>query len=267
MPGDPFAEFKATQREGWALFAPLEAITTIPAAKLVSFAKVARGETVLDVGSGTGVVAVTAARLGAKAKALDLSPVLLEVARKNAATAKVELELAEGDVERLPYADAVFDVVLSQFGHMFAPRPEVAVSEMLRVLRPGGRIAFSTWPPEHFVGRLFTLVSSYMGPPADPAPAPPPQWGDVSVVRARLGDKVKDLVFDRDVMAYPALSPQHYRVTAEASIGPVIKLVATLTPDPPRLARFRSELETLVSEWTEDNTVRQHFLMSRATKV
>lgn len=267
MPGDPFAQFKAMQRESWALFAPIEAFTTIPAAKLVSFAKVARGETLLDVGCGTGVVAVTAARLGAKTKGLDLSPVLLEVARKNAATAKVEIELAEGDAEKLPYADASFDVVLSQFGHMFAPRPDVTVSEMLRVLRPGGRIAFSTWPPEHFVGRLFTLVSSYMGPPPDPAPAPPPQWGDVNIVKARLGDQVKDLVFDRDVMAFPTLSPQHYRMSAEGSIGPVIKLVAALASDAKRLARFRSEFEALVAEWTVDNTVRQQFLMSRATKV
>jgi SAM-dependent methyltransferase len=60
-------------------------------------------------------------------------------------------------VEALPFPDARFDFVLSQFGHMFAPRPDVAVKEMLRVLKPGGTLAFSTWPPELFTGRMFAL--------------------------------------------------------------------------------------------------------------
>src|SRR5215471_17857484 len=148
---DPFAQFKAAQREGWALFAPLEMATTRPAAALVKFAGVRSGETVLDVACGTGVVAVTAARAGAVVSGLDLTPALLARARENATLAGVEIEFTEGDVEALPYPDASVDVVLSQFGHMFAPRPELAVAEMLRVLRPGGRIAFSTWPPELYI--------------------------------------------------------------------------------------------------------------------
>jgi 2-polyprenyl-3-methyl-5-hydroxy-6-metoxy-1,4-benzoquinol methylase len=107
MSTDPFAQFKAAQREGWALFAPLEAVTTIPAAALVKFVRVRAGEAVLDAGCGTGVVAVTAARLGAKVRALDLSPVLLETARKNATTAAVEIDFVEGDIEALPYATAL----------------------------------------------------------------------------------------------------------------------------------------------------------------
>ena len=70
--------------------------------------------------------------------------------------------------------------MLSQFGHMFAPRPAVALSEMLRVLKAGGRIAFSTWPPEHFTGRMFMFIASFLPPPppgVDP-PAPPALWGD-----------------------------------------------------------------------------------------
>ena len=260
---DPFASFKAAQREGWSLFAPLAASTTVPAAHLVKYARVRPGEAVLDVGTGTGVVAVTAARAGGKVRALDLTPALLEHARKNAEVAGVAIDFVEGDAEALPYEDRSFDVVLSQFGHMFAPRPEVAVSELLRVLKPGGRIAFSTWPPDQFIGRMFALIGRYLPPP--PGVAPSPAWGDPAVVKERLGSAVTDLQFERELMTIPALSVPHYRLTMEATAGPVIKLVTTLSGEP--LAQFRAELEALAESYWVDNAVRQSFLLTRAKKV
>ncbi len=264
MQNDPFAQFKATQREGWALFVPIEAYTTPPAAKLVEFSKMTAGAKLLDVACGTGVVAVSAARMGAKVKALDLSPVLLERARWNASTAGVDIEFTEGDVEALPYPDASFDVVLSQYGHMFAPRPEFAVSEMLRVLKPGGRIAFSTWPPELFIGRMFNLVGQYLPPP--PGVAPVSLWGDPHVVRERLGDRVTHIEFERHAMYVPALSPAHVRQSYEATAAPVIKLAQTLKDNPARLAQFHSELEALIASYTFGNLLSQQYLMTRATK-
>src|ERR1700677_2518199 len=120
---DPFAQFKSAQREAWSLFAPLEIYTTVPAAKLSRFAEIAPRQDVLDVGCGTGVVAVSAARAGARGRGLDLSPVLLERARHSASLAGLAIDFVDGDAEALPYADASFDVVVSQFGHIFAPRP------------------------------------------------------------------------------------------------------------------------------------------------
>jgi len=265
MTTDPFAQFKIAQKEAWASFVPLEALTTISAGQLVRFAGVRGGESVLDAGCGTGVVAVSAARAGAQVKGLDLSPVLLERARWNAATACVEVELTEGDVEALPYPDAAFDVVLSQFGHMFAPRPQVATAELLRVLKPGGRIAFSTWPPEMYTGRMFLLVSQY-APPPPPGMAPPPQWGDPGMIRERLGDAVTELRFERELLQSPGLSPQHLRNLFETNVGPISKVVQTLTDDPGRLAQFRRELEALVASFMDGNVLRQHYLMTRARK-
>jgi SAM-dependent methyltransferase len=221
---------------------------------------------VLDVGCGTGVVAITAARAGAHATALDLTPELLERARQNAQLAEVTVDWHEGDIEKLPFADAAFDFVLSQFGHMFAPRPAVAVAEMLRVLKPGSTIAFSTWPPELFTGRMFKLVSSYL-PPPPPDVAPPPQWGDENVVRERLGKAVKDIAFQRDIMRAPALSPQHYRVFTERTAGPLVKLVEQLSAsDPAKLAAFRKEFDALCAGYLDENFMRMEFLMTRATK-
>jgi SAM-dependent methyltransferase len=265
---DPFAQFKAIQREAWSLFAPLEAFTMIPAAKLVTFAEVHAGQRVLDVACGTGVVAVTAARAGAIVRGLDLAPALLERARYNAQVAGFGVDFLEGDAESLPYEDASFDVVLSQFGHIFAPRPPVVIAEMLRVLKPGGRIAFSSWPPELYTGRMFALIAGYMPPPPAGAPiaAPPQLWGDPNVVRERLGSAVTGLLFERDMTIAPALSVRHARTTLEATLGPLTKLVAALESDLPRLAKLRAEVEALIGDVFVDNSLRQHFLLSRATK-
>jgi SAM-dependent methyltransferase len=264
---DPFEEFKAAQKQSWAHFAPLELQTTPCAAKLAKRAGVRAGQRVLDVACGTGVVSITAARIGAHVTALDLTPELLERARENARIAGVEIDWHEGDVEKLPFGDAAFDVVLSQFGHIFAPRPDVAIGEMLRVLKPGGTIAFSTWPPEHLVGRIFGLTASYMPPPPPGVPSHV-QWGEPDIVRQRLGVAVKDILFDRATMRVFTLSPQNYRAVMERSAGPMVRLVAALSADDPaKLAEFRRQYDALASEYFDDNIIRQDYLMTRATKV
>jgi SAM-dependent methyltransferase len=264
---DPFESFKAAQKQGWVHFAPFEAFTTPCAARLVKRAGVRLGQRVLDVACGTGVVSVTAARVDARVTGLDLTPELLARARENASIAKVEVDWHEGDVEHLPFGDATFDIVLSEFGHIFAPRPEVAIGEMLRVLKPGGTIAFSTWPPELFVGRMFTLTAGYL-PPPPPGVAPPPLWGDPNIVRQRLGAAVKDILFDRATMLIPALSPSHQRTMAEKSSFTTMRIVAALQgSDPARLEQFRREYDALAGEYFEDNLLRQDYLITRATKI
>jgi len=261
------AQFKQMQKEGWARFGPLEIITTPAAAQLVRHAGVIAGMRVLDVGCGTGVVAITAARLGAVVTGADLTPELLQRARENARIAAVDVSWYEADVEALPFKDSEFDIVLSQFAHMFAPRPEVAISEMVRVLKRGGTIAFSTWPPELLVGSTMALSARYM-PPPPPGVAPPTLWGDPSLVRQRLGSAVRDIVFDRQCMLVAALSPQHFRLNVENTAGPVIKMIEHLAvTDPNRLATFRQEFDAIVAQHFRDNIVRQDYLLTRGIKV
>jgi 2-polyprenyl-3-methyl-5-hydroxy-6-metoxy-1,4-benzoquinol methylase len=111
MSEDAIAEFKEAQRQGWKHFVPLEALTTPAAARLVKFANVRAGQNVLDVGCGTGVAAITAARIGARVRGVDLTPELLERARENARIANMEIDFREGDVEALSFDDVTFDVV------------------------------------------------------------------------------------------------------------------------------------------------------------
>jgi SAM-dependent methyltransferase len=266
MSTDDFQQFKEFQRKAWAGFVPFELLTTPVAARTVRHACVTAGQRVLDVACGTGVVAMTAARLGATVTGFDLTPELLARARENAAIGALSIDWHEGDAEALPFPDASFDVVVSQFGHMFAPRPAVVLAQMLRVLKPGGTLAFATWPPELFTGRIFQLTARYL-PPFDPPPAPPHQWGDPAVILDRIGSAVRDVRFDRGCMLTPALTPAHHRAFSERAAGPVRRLTETLAAtDPEKLAAYRREYDALAAEYFTDNQIRQDYLLTRATK-
>ena len=263
---DALDQYKANQKVAWSNFALLECLTATVAPQLVRFAGIRPGQKVLDVGCGTGVVSLTAARAGAQVQGVDLTPELVARARENAALMKLDVTFQEGDAEALPFPDATFDVVVSQFGHMFAPRPDVTLAEMLRVLKPGGTIAFSTWPPELFVGSWFKMMGKY-APPPPPGVSPPVQWGDVNIVRERLGSAVKDVMFTRATMMVNALSPQHYRIFMSENFGPAKKLLESLDAnDPAKAAMLRSEMEALTQVYFHDNQIRQDFLITRAIK-
>jgi len=142
------------------------------------------GARVLDIACGTGNTALPLARRGCIVTGVDIAPNLLEQARARAAAEGLAVAFDEGDAEALPYGDAVFDAVTTMFGAMFAPRPELVVSEMARVLRPGGLVAMGNWNPGSFTGAMFRTSSKHVPPPA--GLAPPVLWGDEDTVRRRL---------------------------------------------------------------------------------
>lgn len=262
---DTIAEFKQNQKERWRHFLLTQERTAPAAAQLVKHAGIRAGQRVLDVACGTGVVAVTAARRGATVTGLDLTPELLERAKENASIAEVSVTWMEGDVEELPFANESFDVVTSQFGHIFAPRPDVAIGQMLRVLKRGGTLAFNTWSSETFTGRMMRLIASFA--PKVPVAISPALWGDPNVVRERLGDAVENISFHRDTMQIAALSPRHQRISAEKVSGPIINLVEHLGKnDPAALERFRAEYEALAAEYFEDNMLVRDYLITTSTK-
>ena len=190
--------------------------------RIVKRAGIGAGEDVLDVACGSGNAALRAAVAGARVVGLDLTPELFEAGRRLAAEAGVEVDWVEGDAEDMPLADESFDVVVSTFGCMFAPRHEVTAHEIARVLRPGGRMCIACWTPEGTVGQLFKAIAKYMPPPPEVG-SPPVLWGTEDHVRALFEGTGVELEFERD-----AVDQRHDDTPAEAiefmteKFGPMI---------------------------------------------
>ena len=258
-------ELKEKAKVGWASFISFEALTSTAAPKLVKFSGARQGMKLLDVACGTGVVALTASRLGVEVEGIDLTPELINRANENSKIMGLKAKFVEGDAEFLPYRENEFDIVLSQYGHMFAPRPSVVVKEFARVLKPGGILAFSTWPKELFMGKFFKLIESF-SQPLPPEVASPVLWGDMVVIEDRLRDHFDHIEFARDTMFAPTMSPAHMLKLFEKNAGPLANLVKALADDPAKLSNLRNAALVLIEKFFSNNFLRQDFLMTRCVK-
>jgi SAM-dependent methyltransferase len=166
------------------------------------------GMRVLDVACGSGNLAVAATRRGCEVKGVDIAANLIAQARERAATEGLDIEFHEGDAEALPYADGEFDAVVTMFGAMFAPRPEVVAAELQRVTRPGGFVAMANWTPEGFIGKMFETFKKHLLPPPDGIPSVM-LWGNESTVQQRLG-AFANVKLERRIaaMRYPFRPPR-----------------------------------------------------------
>ena len=223
--------------------------------RLVDRAAVKPGERVLDVACGTATVGILAALRGARVTGIDITPRMLDLAREDASMAGVEIELKEGDAQKLPFPDASFDVVVSNMGVIFAPDAEAAASEMVRVLRPGGRLAFTAWAQGGATAALHDALGAATGASG---PAPHLRWGDPAFVRARLAGRAEGLAIERDVWERPALSPAHFFEQLRRAAPPVAAALASLPPDGQE--RLRHALLQAVRPWLRDGLVRSELL-------
>ena len=243
--------FKDGQRKMWSIGDYPQIATRLVSATeaLVEQAGIAAGEQVLDVATGTGNVALAAAKLGAKVTGLDLTPQLLVEARRRAAEEELEVEWLEGDAEALPFEDGSFDRVTSCFGVIFAPRQQLAAAELVRVARPGATIGVTAWTPEGVNGKMFQTVGSYMPPP--PAGAiPPVMWGDEDHVRSLFADSDAVLSFERRSVTFTHDSPESWVEYNTHALGPTILAKAALEPQG-RWGELEAELIGLYQEANE----------------
>jgi len=243
------AAIKARMRDAWMAgdFGVIARFAEKLVEEFVERLPLKAGVSVLDVACGTGNGVIPAARTGATVSGVDIATNLVEQARTRAAEAGLTIDLREGDAEQLAFPDAMFDVVMSTFGAMFAPRPEKTAGELLRVCKPGGLVAMANWTPTGFVGKMFKLSAQHVPPPPDiPAPV---LWGDEEVARQRLGGGAKKITCTRRTgdMKFP-FPPAEVVELFRKYFGPT--QVAFSKLDDAGQAALASALENL---WKEHN--------------
>ncbi|HZM27905.1 MAG TPA: class I SAM-dependent methyltransferase [Gemmatimonadales bacterium] len=218
------------------------------AADFIAQLALKQGEDVLDVACGTGNLTLPAARAGARVTGIDIAPGLIAQLQARAVAEGLAVDAREGDAEALPFADASFDTVVTMFGAMFAAHPQQAADELLRVTRPGGRIAMANWAPEGFIGSMLKVTVRYLPPP--PGVPSVLLWGNPGVVEERLGAGLSDLRFERRsmVLAYP-FEPEQTVELFRTWYGPTVRTFAALDE-----AGQRGLFADLVRLWTEHNT-------------
>lgn len=247
-------------------FSQIADFTAREAENFVARLGIAPGSKVLDIACGTGNTAIPSARAGAEVIGVDIAPNLLEAARKRASAENLNIRFHEGDAEDLPFSDGSFDVVLTMYGAMFAPRPDKVAAELIRVCRPGGLIAMANWTPEGFVGKNFAIMAKMVPPP----PMPPPiLWGDESVVRQRLGPGTKQISCIRRHADFLFPFPPREAVAFfRKHFGPTQTAFARL--DEAGQSALAAQLEQLYHEYnlskTGDTQVQGEYLEVRAIR-
>jgi ubiquinone/menaquinone biosynthesis C-methylase UbiE len=220
---------------------------TIPliAERLCEAADLRAGQRVLDVATGTGNTAIAAARRWCDVTGVDYVVELLDRARERAAAERLDVEFLYGDAEDLPFPDASFDAVLSTVGVMFAPNQQKAADELVRVCRPGGRIALANWTRDGFVGNQFRLTSRFVPPP--PSLEPPTLWGSEEHVRELFRDRVTSLVSTRREFVFRYRSASHWLSTFRTFYGPTKRAFEAL--DEERQQEYERELRDLLARF------------------
>jgi SAM-dependent methyltransferase len=216
--------------------------------QLVERLKISPGERVLDVATGTGEVAARAARTGAIVTAVDISEPMLEKARRRAEEAKVDITFDLGDVEYLPYEDACFDVVLSNFGLIFAPDHANVASELARVCCSGARLGFTAWKPNAKLGELYRRFTEE---PIEGREAY--EWGREDHVEDMLGEDF-DLDFEDGTLWLEAGSAEEIWDLFSQSAGPVIALLRQLGEE--RAEEFHRAFVVLYESYREGEGIR-----------
>ena len=235
------------------------------AGRLVEATAVDSGDRILDVGCGTGNVAITAARHGAQVTGLDITPTMLERAKTNAEIAGVdEIAWHEGNAVDLPFGENTFDVVLSNLGHMYADPAASAASELVRVTKPGGQIGFTSWTPTSLFPIIAGLVLTYLPPRAHPEFSEPPfTWGDQNMVEQWLDGSVENLSFTTETLEYPTLSPGHFWQEQTEQSG----LFITFLDEIEERSDLRAEVIETVEPYfnSRENAVELEYLLTTAS--
>jgi ubiquinone/menaquinone biosynthesis C-methylase UbiE len=169
---------------------------------------------------------MAAARRWCEVTSTDYVEPLLACARKRAEAEGLQVRFQVADAEDLPFADASFDAVVSTFGAMFSPDQDRTAAELLRVIRPGGRIGLANWTPEGFIGQLFKTIGKYLPPPT--GVRSPAVWGTRNWLKSTFGPASSEMVVEPRNFFFRYRSAQHFLDLFRTHYGPVHKAFETL---------------------------------------
>jgi len=227
-PAPDFTTIKQRQQAIWASgdYATIGTTLQIVGETLAEAADVRAGQSVLDVAAGNGNASLAAARRYAVVTSTDYVRALLDKGRARAEAEHLNMQFQLADAEALPFANASFDVVLSTFGVMFTPDHRRSAGEMLRVLRPGGRIALANWTPAGFIGRLFKVIGAHIAPPA--GVQSPALWGSEPHIVELFGAQAAQIRCERRTFNFRYFSAAHFVQVFRDLYGPTHKAFAAL---------------------------------------
>jgi SAM-dependent methyltransferase len=227
--GDPDA-VKSSQRAAWALgdYAVVGTTLQIVGESLCEAIDLRAGSLVLDVAAGNGNATLAAARRWCDVVSTDSVATLLESGRRRARAEGQIVTFQEADAERLPFADEMFDVVLSTFGVMFAPDQERAADELVRVCKRQGRIGLANWTPESFIGRLFALIGTYA--PQTGGIRSPALWGTRERLSELFGRTATEICVQSREFVFRYRSPMHWIEVFRTYYGPLTSTFGALAP-------------------------------------
>jgi ubiquinone/menaquinone biosynthesis C-methylase UbiE len=263
-----FEEIKAKQRATWGSgdYGKIAWVTVPVAETLVAAVDPRPGATVLDVATGTGHVALAAARRFGIVSGIDYVPELVAAAGRRAQAEGLTVDFREADAENLPYADDSFDYVLSAIGVMFTADHQRAADELLRVANPGARIGLASWTPTGFIGQLLKTVGKHVAPPA--GAMPPTRWGSEEVLRELFGQRVSSVETSVATVTQRFASPEAFADFFLTYYGPTYKAAERLDEGGRRA--FRADLIGLAttSNHATDGTLASdwEYLIAIATK-
>lgn len=248
MSNPDYAAVKQRQQATWAAgdYAVVGTTLQIVGERVCEAVDLKAGETALDVAAGNGNATLAAARRFADITSTDYVPALLDRGKERAAAERLAVNFQVADAESLPFGDASFDVVLSTFGVMFTPNQEKAASEMVRVVKMGGRIGLANWTPEGFIGQLFRTIGKHVPPPA--GIKSPALWGtEPRLAELFPGQKLQT---SKQMFNFRYKSISHWLDIFKSYYGPTNRAFAAL--DASKGAALEADIKDLLTQMNRD---------------
>ena len=200
------------------------------------------GNRVLDVGTGTGNTALSAARRGARVTGIDVAPPVLSYARRRAQADGLKLRLLAGTAAALPIKSHSFDAVLSTFGVMFVDEPTAVAAELARVALPGGVIGVASWTPGGLLGRMYDLVDEGME-----NPLPWTSWGEEGNISKWFRPLSQEIKTARRKVTLRGPSVDSYIAYVSKTLGPFV--LALEARDDAGKAELTGDLSQIAGEF------------------